>query len=57
MTFDKPFWPQGYSMFAFVGKNEDCRYPEAWIVPNNPDNMVIIFLGGSVAKLVGTWSK
>lgn len=57
VTFDKPFWPQGYSMFAFVGKSEDCRYPEAWIVPNNPDNMVIIFLGGSAAKLVATWSK
>lgn len=50
MTFEKPFWPSGYSMFAFVGKNENSRYPEAWVVPNDPNNMIIIFLGGKQAR-------
>lgn len=50
VTFDKPFWPPGYSMFGFVGKGTNSRYAESWVVPGNPENMVIIFIGGREAQ-------
>lgn len=41
---------------AFVGKGQDSKYSEAWVVPGN-ENMVIFFVGGAWAKELATWSN
>ena len=41
---------------AFVGKDQNSKYSEAWVVPGN-ENMVIFFVGGAWAKELATWSN
>lgn len=44
-------------MVAFIGKDRDPKYPEAWIVPGISKNMLIFFMGGSPAQQLASWSK